>query len=197
MEQWLHCGGVSSSRRLCGGRNWWQSIVSWEFCLEVVYSVCVGGGGVGGGLLWGMGRARGGFGRTYRQGCFSFCRVGRGGRLCNGTQVMASQGFWSSQWDQWCLSMCDTYCIPIWMSDAALSPPCEWGVLLWGLTSALYTAVLRDWDDTQTLHFRTASVEFALLVMCDTLTSHLRLHDLVTPKYLTLSTTSSVCPCST
>ena len=122
MEQWLHCGGVSSSRRLCGGRNWWQSIVSWEFCLEVIEH-----GGPW--LLCGMGRARGGFGRTCVQGCFSFCRVGRGGRLCGGTQVMASQGFWSSRWDQWCLSLCGTYCIPIWLSGAAPSPPCEWGEL--------------------------------------------------------------------
>ena len=81
-------------------------------------------------LSYGMGRARGGFGRTYGQVFFSFCRLSRGGRICDGTQVMASQGFWSSQWDQWCLSLCGTYCMLIWLSDAAPSPPCGWGVLL-------------------------------------------------------------------
>ena len=121
MEQWLHCGGVSSSRRLCRGRNWWQS------SFLGILSRCSRAWGPW--LLCSMGRDRGGFGRTYGPGYLSFCRAGRGGRLCDGTQVMATQGFWSPQWDQWCLSLCGTYCISIWLSNAAPSPPCGWGVL--------------------------------------------------------------------
>ena len=178
LEQWLHTEGVISSHREFWGRNWQQIIVSRGFCQKVggggvgcgVRGLGLGGEGWGAWLLYGMDKAQRGFGGTCGHGCFSFYRVGR--------QRWATLWRYSSEVGCWWVPHCAA--ILYTRSHKCFIHSCFEG-LKW------------HWH----CDFSAASVELPLLVMCDTWTYHLRLIDMVTQRYLTSSTTSSVCPCST
>ena len=145
----------------------WKKLVAkysvLEFCQEVVEH-----GGPW--LLCGMDRAREGISRAYGHRCFSFCRVGRGKQLCGGTQVMASQRVLIIPVGPVLFNLV-RYLLHTHLAErrctiSTLQVRCAVGgshtVLhysTWGLTSSLYAAVLRDWDDTLALRFRTVSVE--------------------------------------